>query len=101
MYLMMLDGGLDFAATLNGQPLAELDMKPSEYFRRQVRVSAFSYEQPERLWAKSDALYMCCSDYPHSEGTATPMPDYEKVDATPGNDAPLFHDNVEFLLRAD
>jgi hypothetical protein len=51
MYLMMLDGGLDFVATLNGQPLAELDLKPSEYFRRQVRVSSFSYEHPERLRA--------------------------------------------------
>jgi hypothetical protein len=99
MYLLMLDGGLDFVATLNGAPLAELDMKPSEYFRRQVRVSSFSYERPERLRAKSDALYMCCSDYPHSEGTATPVTDYENVDATPGNDASLFHDNVALLLR--
>jgi len=100
MYLMMLDGGLDFVATLNGAPLADLELKPSEYFRRQVRVSAFSYERPERLTARSAPLYMCCSDYPHSEGTATPIADYEKVDATPGNDAPLFHDNAALLLGA-
>jgi Amidohydrolase len=100
MYLLMLDGGLEFVATLNGQPLYELDMKPSEYFRRQVRVSAFSYERPERLRAKSADVYMCCSDYPHSEGTATPVIDYEKVDATPSVDPGLFSDNVEFLLRA-
>lgn len=100
MYLMMLDGGVDFVTTLNGQAPYELDSKPSEYFRRQVRVSAFSYEQPERLRAKTDALYMCCSDYPHSEGTSTPMTDYERVDATPDSDATLFHDNARFLLRA-
>ena len=51
---------------------------PSEYFRRQVRVSSFSYEQPGRLAAKSGDLFMCCSDYPHSEGTATPLADYAK-----------------------
>jgi len=100
MYLLMLDGGIDFTATLNGQRLAELDLRPSDYFRRQVRVSAFSYEQPERLRAKSDDLYMCCSDYPHSEGTATPMPDYEKMSSTPGADPGLFGGNVSFLLGA-
>jgi predicted TIM-barrel fold metal-dependent hydrolase len=98
MYLIMLDGGLDFVATLNGRPLAELELRPSEYFRRQVRVSAFSYEYPERLRAKSADLYMCCSDYPHSEGTATPMTDYEQAASTPERDPALFHDNAAFLL---
>jgi len=101
MYLLMLDGGLEFVAIQNGQPLCELELKPSEYFRRQVRVSAFSYEQPERLRRKSSDLYMCCSDYPHSEGTATPVDDYRGISATPDVDPGLFHDNVAFLLRAD
>ena len=48
-------------------------MRPSEYFRRQVRVSSFSYELPARLIRQTGDLYMCCSDYPHSEGTATPL----------------------------
>ena len=52
-------------------------MKPSEYFRRQVRVSSFSYELPGRLIRQTGDLYMCCSDYPHSEGTATPLADYD------------------------
>ena len=51
-------------------------MRPSEYFRRQVRVSSFSYEMPARLIRQTGDLYMCCSDYPHSEGTATPLADY-------------------------
>jgi hypothetical protein len=43
---------------------------------------------------------MLCSDYPHSEGTDTPLADY----ATRGLDAessPAFaHDNCAFLLGA-
>ncbi len=77
-YLLMLDGGWDFTSTLNGGAPAELGLRPSEYFSRQVRVSSFSYEQPARLTAKSGDLFMCCSDYPHSEGTATPLQDYER-----------------------
>jgi predicted TIM-barrel fold metal-dependent hydrolase len=98
MYLLMLDGGLDFVANLNGRPLAELGLRPSEYFRRQVRVSAFSYELPERLRAHAGDLFMCCSDYPHAEGTATPLRDYENVDTTPARAPGLFHDNAAFLL---
>ena len=75
-------------------------MKPCEYFRRQVRVSSFSYELPRRLIRQTGDLYMCCSDYPHSEGTATPLDDY-LASAKPlrPEDAPgLFGDNVSMLL---
>jgi predicted TIM-barrel fold metal-dependent hydrolase len=100
MFLMMLDGGSDFTARLNGRPLAPLPMRPSEYFRRQVRVSSFSYELPSRLIRQTGDLYMCCSDYPHSEGTATPLADYAGSAIPLGpDDAPgLFRDNVSMLL---
>ncbi len=97
-YLMMLDGGWEFTASLNGAPLEELDLRPSEYFRRQVRVSSFSYEQPPRLTAKSGDLFMCCSDFPHSEGTATPIEDYARAGCLPDQSVGLFHDNVTTLL---
>lgn len=97
-YLLMLDGGWDFTSTLNGGPGTELALRPSEYFARQVRVSSFSYEQPERLIAKSGDLFMCCSDYPHSEGTATPVDDYRRGGPTPDNAPGLFRDNVDVLL---
>jgi predicted TIM-barrel fold metal-dependent hydrolase len=101
MFLMMLDGGSDFTARLNGRPLAPLSMRPSEYFRRQVRVSSFSYELPARLIRQTGDLYMCCSDYPHSEGTATPLADYTNAVVPVGpDDAPgLFRDNVAMLLE--
>jgi len=97
-YLLMLDGGWAFTNALNGQPLAPLELKPSEYFRQQVRVSSFSYEQPSRLTAKSGDLFMCCSDFPHSEGTATPIQDYERIGSIPAEAAGLFHDNVTALF---
>jgi predicted TIM-barrel fold metal-dependent hydrolase len=102
MFLMMLDGGSDFTARLNGRPLAPLPMRPSEYFRRQVRVSSFSYELPSRLIRQTGDLYMCCSDYPHSEGTATPLADYARSAIPLGpDDAPgLFRDNVSMLLES-
>lgn len=102
MYLMMLDGGHDFVTRLNGRPIAELTERPSEYFRRQVRVSSFAYELPAKIIRQTGSdIYMCCSDYPHSEGTLTPLADYTNgalplhPDDTPG----LFHDNVSFLLH--
>jgi hypothetical protein len=99
MYLMMLDGGTEFATKLNGRPLCELELRPSEYFRRHVRVAALSYERPERLRARADGLFMCCSDYPHSEGSATPIDDYRATGVKPEEDAGLFHGNVAFLLH--
>ncbi|HXW34803.1 MAG TPA: amidohydrolase family protein [Acidimicrobiales bacterium] len=99
-YLLMLDGGWEFTSVLNGEAPVQLDLRPSEYFRRQVRVSSFSYEQPGRLTAKSGDLFMCCSDYPHSEGTATPMEDYERIGLLPEGVPGLFHDNVAELLTA-
>lgn len=104
MFLLMLDGGVDFTTRLNGFAPAELSLRPSEYFRRQVRVSSFSYELPENLRRQLGGadLLMACSDYPHSEGTATPLADYAatgKFGTDPGQAPGLFHDNAAFLLR--
>jgi predicted TIM-barrel fold metal-dependent hydrolase len=102
MFLMMLDGGNEFVAKLNGRPVVELSMKPSEYFRRQVRVSSFSYELPAKLMRQSGDLFMCCSDFPHSEGTATPTDDYvtSALPVAPDQAPGFFRDNAAFLLRA-
>ncbi len=100
MFLMMLDGGTRFTTRLNGRPVYPLRMEPSEYFRRQVRVSSFSYELPGRLIKQTGDLYMCCSDYPHSEGTATPLADYVgSAKPVRPEDAPgLFGENMSLLL---
>jgi predicted TIM-barrel fold metal-dependent hydrolase len=97
-FLLMLDGGYDFTAKLNGRPEYALTGRPSECFAEHVRVSSFSYEQPARLTAKSGDLFMCCSDYPHSEGTASPLADYDLAGCSPADRPGLFADNARFLL---
>jgi predicted TIM-barrel fold metal-dependent hydrolase len=103
LFLMMLDGGSQFVQRLNGRERG-LPLRPSEYFKRQVRVSSFAYELPanlQRMLGGADLL-MACSDYPHSEGTAQPLADYAAGGrfAVRPEDAPgLFHDNVAFLLH--
>jgi predicted TIM-barrel fold metal-dependent hydrolase len=97
-FLLMVDGATEFTSRLNGRPLAELRLRPSEYFARHVRVSSFSYEDPRRLTGRSGDLFMCCSDFPHSEGTATPLADYTAAGCDPASSPGLFRDNVTFLL---
>ena len=97
-FLLMLDGATEFTTRLNGRPLAELRLRPSEYFARHVRVSSFSYEDPRRLIRQSGDLFMCCSDFPHSEGTATPLADYTAAGCDRASSPGLFRDNVTFLL---
>jgi predicted TIM-barrel fold metal-dependent hydrolase len=97
-FLLMLDGAHDFTSRLNGRPPAPLEHRPSDYFLDRVRVSSFSYEDPLRLTRKSADVYMCCSDYPHSEGTATPLSDYERAGCDPSRDTALFGANAQYLL---
>jgi hypothetical protein len=97
-FLLMLDGATDFTSRLNGGPAVQLEMRPSQYVLDRVRVSSFSYEDPRRLTAKTGDIFMCCSDYPHSEGTASPLPDYERAGCDVASAPGLFADNVEFLL---
>ncbi|HEX4864564.1 MAG TPA: amidohydrolase family protein [Acidimicrobiales bacterium] len=97
-FLLMLDGGIEFTSRLNGRPVTPLKHRPSDYFLEHVRVSSFSYEDPRRLTAKSGDVFMLCSDYPHSEGTASPLSDYEKAGCLAGDLPGLYHRNVEFIL---
>ena len=102
LFLMMLDGGWSFTRQLNGRDPSALSLQPSEYFRRQIRVSSFSYENPAALQQQIGGdLLMCCSDYPHSEGTSTPIVDYAFGGSgpSPATAPGLFHNNVAFLLR--
>ena len=44
---------------------------------------------------------MFCSDYPHSEGTATPLDDYRRMGCQEQEMPGLFHTNVDSLLNRD
>ena len=103
-FLPTLDGTFDFHRRQNGRPLTDLEEPPSAFIRRQVRIAAFAYERPDALRDIAGDLFMMCSDYPHGEGTATPLDDYRAMCAragTPADDPAFFGGNVAFLLRKD
>jgi predicted TIM-barrel fold metal-dependent hydrolase len=97
--LQMMDGGYRHTARFNGES-TELPLMPSEYFLRQVRVAAFSYELPQQLIAAAGDIFMACSDYPHTEGTMTAIEDYTASGLKPDDaSAEFFGGNAAFLLR--
>ena len=96
-FLLMLDGAVDFTNRLNGR-VTQLKKRPSQYLLDHVRISSFSYEDPKRLTAKTGDVFMCCSDFPHSEGTADPLRDYARMGLDAGGAPGLFEHNVDFLL---
>jgi len=96
-FLLMLDGSLDFTSRLNGTDVA-LTKRPSEYLLEHVRISSFAYEDPARLTRKTGDVFMCCSDFPHSEGTASPLADYQRAGCDPTEQPALFSDNIAVLL---
>lgn len=101
-FLMYLDGGFDFHARFNGEPLTQMALPPSEYVRRQVRVACFGFEGPERLIdLAGEDLFMYSSDWPHAEGAADPAADAADVAAQVEGTAAdkLFGGNLRFLLR--
>ncbi|MHB8440316.1 MAG: amidohydrolase family protein [Acidimicrobiales bacterium] len=104
MFLLMLDGGFDFHARFNGTPLSPMPLRPSEYLRRHVRVAAFCYENPAELIDKTgEDLYMFSSDYPHAEGIAKPVADYERIAGPLADRAEerLYAGNLEWLVGAE
>ena len=48
-------------------------------------MSSFAYELPANIQRQLGGadLLMCCSDYPHSEGTARPLADYAAPGSSP------------------
>lgn len=100
-FLLYLDGGFDFHARFNGEPLTKLALKPSEYLRRQVRVAVFAMEGPRHLIDQvGEDLLMYCSDWPHAEGIARPVDDFvAQAGGVSGRAADqLYSGNLEFLL---
>ncbi len=98
-HLQMMDGGYRHTSRFNGES-TNLSLMPSEYFLRQVRVAAFSYEQPSRLIAHAGDIFMACSDYPHTEGTLTALEDYSSAGLVPEEvTSGFFGGNAAFLLR--
>lgn len=62
------------------EPIVQgLELKPSEYIRRQVRFSLFPYEDAGWLIEQAGPeLFMFASDYPHPEGGRDPIGSFTK-----------------------
>lgn len=97
-FLRSLDTCATFHGAYNGVSFG--DLAPSEYIRRQVRVATFGFEHPDALRDSVGDLFMFGSDYPHAEGLARPLEDFQAAGgpAPSASSAGLYHDNAAWLL---
>ncbi len=77
-------------------------LRPSEYLRRNVRVTPFWHENIDRMIARDglDEVYVFSTDFPHVEGTRDPIGRFKKT-MTRGGDAydrKFFIDNAKLLF---
>jgi predicted TIM-barrel fold metal-dependent hydrolase len=62
------------------QDLSHLTMLPSDYVRRQIKITAFAGEDIGWLLSSgAEDLLMFASDYPHHEGTDDPIGRFERT----------------------
>jgi predicted TIM-barrel fold metal-dependent hydrolase len=101
-WMRMMDSAFD-AFRKNEERLQALDLRPSEYVRRQVRATPYPSE--DAGWIIENAGEEVClfsSDYPHVEGGRNPL---KRFDASVGRLAAdvqhrFFHDNFVDLMGA-
>lgn len=102
-WVLMLEGAYGFYVARHADPPRPLKKRPAEYFREHVRVGALAYEQPAGLIdLVGEDTFMFGSDWPHAEGIADPLRDYEKAvpEAVPDSArAKLFAGNLRWLLN--
>jgi uncharacterized protein len=73
-----LDSAAD-AFRRNEKRLQQLELRPSEYFSRQVRVTPYPHEDAGWIIEQSgDDICMFSSDYPHVEGGRNPLGRFER-----------------------
>ena len=72
-WMRNLDGAAS-AFARNEERLQKLSMKPSEFVRRQVRVTPYPHEDVGWLVANAgEEIFLFSSDYPHVEGGRNPL----------------------------
>ncbi len=72
-WMRNLDGAAS-AFARNEERLQKLSMKPSEFVRRQVRVTPYPHEDVGWLVANAgEDIFLFSSDYPHVEGGRNPL----------------------------
>ncbi|MGQ0802274.1 MAG: amidohydrolase family protein [Actinomycetota bacterium] len=97
-----LDSAAD-AFRRNEERLQKLELRPSEYIRRQVRVTPYPHEDAGWIVEQSgDEVCMFSSDYPHVEGGRNPLGRFERSLAPLSDDARrrFYCDNFVDLMGA-
>jgi uncharacterized protein len=103
-WMRSMDSAAD-AFRKNEERLQKLSLKPSEFVRRQVRVTPYPHE-PAGWVIKHAGPEVCLfsSDYPHTEGGRNPLKRFEaSLDAeqcTPAEREAFYRTNFEDLMGA-
>lgn len=87
----------------NEERLQHLELRPSEYIRRQVRVTPYPHEDAGWIVEQSgDEICMFSSDYPHVEGGRNPLGRFERslTGLTDGARRRFYCDNFVDLMGA-
>lgn len=99
-WLKTMDAG--FAAFKKGETrLQKLSLLPSEYARRQLRVTPYSHEPTQWILNQSDpSMLLFSSDFPHVEGGRNPLKRFEDQlhDVTQANKDRFYRDNFVDLM---
>jgi predicted TIM-barrel fold metal-dependent hydrolase len=91
-----------FRAFRRLQDLSHLKLQPSEYVRRQLKITPFAGEDIGWLLSSgAEDLLMFASDYPHHEGTDDPIGRFERtmVGIDEAKKAKFYAGNFRTLLR--
>jgi predicted TIM-barrel fold metal-dependent hydrolase len=73
-----LDIGFDIHYQVTAKHNVELALRPSEYIDRNLRCVSFPSERPRKIMDAVGDILMFGSDYPHAEGQADPLRDYQQ-----------------------
>ena len=99
-YMRQLDSAHD-AFARHEERLQALSLLPSEYLRRQVRVTPYPTEPADWIIEQSaPEICMFSSDYPHVEGGRNPFGRFERATAAldPASADAFFRGNFEDLM---
>lgn len=99
VFLKRLDSAPRAHESFGGRKIYDLAERPSDYFRRQVRVGSFGGEDPAGHLELVGPLLMFGGDYPHTEGE--PSLDHYRAKAgtiSPDHEASFYGGNADFLL---
>ena len=99
-FLRTMDTCVAFHRRSNGLD-DTLELTPSEYVRRQVRVATFGFERPADLAREVGDVFLFGSDWPHAEGLARPLEDFTGRGGPPPSPETegLYRANAQWLLH--